>query len=127
MFIWNFLARLCVRSRNKNGKIVLKLSNVPEDFVVWCPSRACVLTYEMAFGDHAPSGKSKMATSNSYIFSTLEKFSDGDGTKLNAFLSKFDRCCLVANKVDAENAPVKGQLLMLYLAVYNWWIYTQTP
>ena len=52
---------------------------------------------------------------NSYIFSTLEKFTDGNTTDLTNFLSKFDRCCLVANKVDAENAPVKGQLLMLFV------------
>ena len=55
------------------------------------------------------------AASNAYIFSTLEKFSDGNGTELNAFLSKFDRCCVVANKVDADNVPVKGQLLMLFV------------
>lgn len=56
-----------------------------------------------------------MAASNAYIFSTLEKFSDGNGTELNAFLSRFDRCCVVANKVDADNLPVKGQLLMLFV------------
>ena len=55
-----------------------------------------------------------MAASNSYIFSSLEKFSDGNGTELNAFLSKFSRCCSVSNKVDAE-VPVKGQLLMLFV------------
>ncbi len=55
-----------------------------------------------------------MAVSNSYIFSTLQKFSDGDATDLNAFLSKFDRCCVVANKVDAD-VPIKGQLLMLFV------------
>ena len=55
-----------------------------------------------------------MAASNAYIFSTLAKFSDGDGTDLNAFLARFDRCCVVANKVDAD-VPVKGQLLMLFV------------
>ncbi len=55
-----------------------------------------------------------MAASNAYIFSTLEKFSDGTGTDLNAFLSKFDRCCAVTNKVDGD-VPIKGQLLMLFV------------
>ena len=53
--------------------------------------------------------------SNAYIFSSLEKFSDGNAAELNSFLSKFDRCCLIGNKIDAENAPVKGQLLMLFV------------
>ena len=53
--------------------------------------------------------------SNSYIFSTLEKFSDGSSTDLSSFLAKFDRCCVVANKADAANNPVKGQLLMLFV------------
>ena len=52
---------------------------------------------------------------NSYIFSTLEKFTDGNTTELTNFLSKFDRCCIVANKVDADGSPVKGQLLMLFV------------
>ncbi len=55
-----------------------------------------------------------MAASNAYIFSSLEKFTDGNGTELNAFLSKFSRCCAVTNKVDAD-VPVKGQLLMLFV------------
>ena len=50
----------------------------------------------------------------SSLFLGLEKFSDGNSTDLNSFLSRFDRCCAVANKVDAET-PVKGQLLMLWL------------
>ena len=55
------------------------------------------------------------ATSNAYIFSSLEKFSEGNGAELSSFLSKFDRCCLIGNKVDANDAPVKGQLLMLFV------------
>ena len=49
-----------------------------------------------------------------HIFSSLEKFSDGNGTELNAFLSKFDRCCVISNKADG-NVPVKGQLLMMFV------------
>ena len=56
------------------------------------------------------------APSNAYIFSTLEKFSEGNGAELNSFLSKFDRCCVIGNKVDVDNNPVKGQLLMLFVA-----------
>ena len=55
-----------------------------------------------------------MAASGAFIFSSLEKFSDGNGTELNAFLSKFDRCCSVLNKADGD-VPVKGQLLMLFV------------
>ena len=55
------------------------------------------------------------AGSNAYMFSTLEKFSDGNGAQLNSFLSKFDRCCVIGNKVDADANPVKGQLLMLFV------------
>ncbi len=55
-----------------------------------------------------------MATSNSYIFSTLTKFSDGNGKDLATFLKQFDRCCAVANKVDGD-VPVKRQLLMLFV------------
>ena len=55
-----------------------------------------------------------MATSNSYIFTTLEKFSDGNATQLHSFLARFDRCCTVANKADGQT-PIKGQLLMLYV------------
>ena len=55
------------------------------------------------------------ATSNAYIFSTLEKFSDGNGAELNSFLAKFERCCVIGNKVDADGNPVKGQLLMLFV------------
>ena len=55
-----------------------------------------------------------MAVNNSYIFSTLGKFSDGNGTELNTFLNKFDRCCAIANKTDGDT-PVKGELLMLFL------------
>ncbi len=54
------------------------------------------------------------AASNAYIFSTLKKFSDGNGTELNSFLSRFERCCAISNKVDAD-VPVKGQLLMLFV------------
>ena len=53
-----------------------------------------------------------MATS--YVLQNMGKFSDGTGLDLNEFLDRFDRCCLVANKVDAQDAPVKGQLLMLW-------------
>ena len=55
------------------------------------------------------------APSNAYIFSTLAKFSEGNGAELSSFLSKFERCCLIGNKVDVENNPVKGQLLMLFV------------
>ena len=55
-----------------------------------------------------------MAT-GSYIFGTLGTFSDGTGLDLHEFLERFDRCCLVANKLDVADAPVKGQLLMLHL------------
>ena len=54
-----------------------------------------------------------MATS--HFFGTLGKFSDGTGIDLIEYLSRFDRCCVVANKMDAENSPVKGQLLMLHV------------
>ena len=58
-----------------------------------------------------------MATVTSSVFNALEKFSDGDGTALTAFLSDFDRCCALANKVDADGGvPVKGHLLMIYTA-----------
>ena len=53
-----------------------------------------------------------MAVPTSFIFGSLQKFSDGNGTDLSSFLDTFDRCCAVTNKVDAE-VPVKGQLLML--------------
>ena len=45
----------------------------------------------------------------------MEKFSDGNAAELNSFLAKFDRCCLIGNKVDADGSPVKGQLLMLFV------------
>ena len=54
------------------------------------------------------------ASANAYIFSSMEKFSDGNGAELNSFLSKFDRCCVIGNKVDGDT-PVKGQLLMLFV------------
>jgi hypothetical protein len=54
------------------------------------------------------------AQSNAYIFSSLEKFSDGNGAELKSFLSKFSRCCVIGNKVDGDT-PVKGQLLMLFV------------
>ena len=56
----------------------------------------------------------RMAAS-SYILSTSEKFSDGSTTDINLWLRKFDRCCVVAHKVDGENGNVKGQLLMLFV------------
>ena len=59
--------------------------------------------------------KMAAAPSNAYIFSTLAKFSEGNGAELSSFLSKFERCCLIGNKVDVENNPVKGQLLMLFV------------
>ena len=42
--------------------------------------------------------ETEMATSVSYIFSTLEKFADDSKMSLNQWLRKFDRCCIVANK-----------------------------
>ena len=51
---------------------------------------------------------------NSYIFNQVERFADGNGAQLKVFLTQFDRCCAVANKVDGD-VPVKGTLLMLYL------------
>ena len=51
---------------------------------------------------------------NSYIFSSMGMFADGNGNDLNIFLNKFDRCCAIANKVDGDT-PVKGELLMLFL------------
>ena len=54
-----------------------------------------------------------MAMTNS-LFLGLEKFSDGNSTDLHSFLSRFDRRCSVANKVDGDT-PVKGQLLMLWV------------
>ena len=53
-------------------------------------------------------------SSNAYIFSSLEKFSDGNGAELKSFLAKFDRCCVIGNKVDGDT-PVKGQLLTLFV------------
>ena len=55
------------------------------------------------------------AATNTYIFSSLEKFADGNGAELNSFLAKFDRCCLIGNKADADGQPIKGQLLMLFV------------
>ena len=55
------------------------------------------------------------AGTNTYIFSALEKFADGNGAELNSFLTKFDRCCLIGNKADADGQPIKGQLLMLFV------------
>ena len=52
---------------------------------------------------------------SSCIFSTLERFSDGNKTGLNTWLKKFDRCCVVANKVDGDNGNIKGQLLLLFV------------
>ena len=52
-----------------------------------------------------------MASSTNF-FSALAKFTDGNGTQLRTFLSKFERCCSVTGKVDGET-PVKGQLLMM--------------
>ena len=56
----------------------------------------------------------KMAAT-AYIFSSLEKFSDGTTSSLNTWLDKFSRCCVVANKADSETGNVKGQLLMLFV------------
>ena len=56
-----------------------------------------------------------MATSVSYIFSTLEKFSDDSKVTLSQWLRKFDRCCIVAKKADGAEGNVKGQLLLLYV------------
>ena len=53
-----------------------------------------------------------MASSN--FFGTLKPFTDGNGAQLNTFLSKFNRCCVVTNKVDGAT-PVKGQLLMMHV------------
>ena len=55
------------------------------------------------------------AGTNTYIFLSLEKFANGNGAELNSFLAKFDRCCLVGNKADADGQPIKGQLLMLFV------------
>ena len=56
-----------------------------------------------------------MAGSVSYIFSTLEKFSDDSNMSLDQWLKKFDRCCIVAKKADSAEGNVKGQLLLLYV------------
>ena len=56
-----------------------------------------------------------MAGSVSYIFSTLEKFSDDSNITLDQWLKKFDRCCIVAKKADGADGNVKGQLLLLYV------------
>ena len=56
-----------------------------------------------------------MAGSVSYIFSTLEKFSDDSRITLDQWLRKFDRCCIVAKKADGDDGNVKGQLLLLYV------------
>ena len=52
---------------------------------------------------------------SSFIFSTLEKFSDTSKSSLSEWLNKFDRCCIVAKKADGEEGNVKGQLLLLYV------------
>ena len=51
---------------------------------------------------------------SSFAFGTLAKFSDGTGTDLAEFLSRFNRCCIVSNKVDGDT-PVKGQWLMFHV------------
>ena len=52
---------------------------------------------------------------SSFIFFSLEKFSDSNTTTLTTWLGKFNRCCTVANKVDGDAGNVKGQLLMLFV------------
>ena len=56
-----------------------------------------------------------MASSVSYIFSTLEKFADDSKMTLDHWLRKFERCCIVAKKTDGAEGNVKGQLLLLYV------------
>ena len=56
-----------------------------------------------------------MAAQSSYIFSTLEKFSDGSNATLTSWLRKFERCCIITNKVDATGSNIKGQLLLLFV------------
>ena len=54
-----------------------------------------------------------MATSAGYglLFANLEKY-NGTNVELTTWLRQFDRCCVVANKIDDL---VKGQLLMIFV------------
>ena len=53
--------------------------------------------------------------SSAYIFTTLERFSDGSTTSLTTWLKKFERCCVVGNKTDTPACKIKGQLLLLFV------------
>ena len=50
------------------------------------------------------------ASNNLSIFNTLKKY---DGTSdLKSWLQKFNRCCVLANKIEEE---IKGKLILLCL------------